>query len=280
MLFTNVPSHYCQERLLCELDALGLGTLCNFVYLPQLPGDGDSRWNVGCAYVNFCTVEDTEHARRALVGHEWLDTCSGERKQVHVMDAVIQGFKSNVQHYSLNAASELAWVWHSGDGQTELGPMHMGCGELESSPSQATTCLASPASLGSLGSAPSSPLTMQPDEVPEAVSRTPSPSPERRFDPWGAMVGANPLGHLVAHDAREFCVGLQLNAPIHDEVLDGHSVRTGGLSPEAGRGRSEPPLGLEWPALGGRQPQRRRPSRPRHGAGAAGARAADPAVGS
>lgn len=193
LLLRNVPANYTQDMLLAELESLGLHTTCDFAYLPSLPMTPVAHWNVGCAFVNFRTPEDAEQARVLLIKHMWQSAnCSVSHKNVDVADAVIQGYEENMAHYNLTAIREMGWEW---------------CG------SAATTCVPSFASI------PSSPMTLATEIVeeqvpffddmagslcswdstkvpPQAVSRTPSPSPEPHHTVWPSpqmQVGPHPV---------------------------------------------------------------------------------------
>jgi len=275
LMVQHVPSNYSQEVFLQELELLGLRKACNFVYLPQLPMDPHSTWNVGCAFVNFNTVEDAERAREALTGHRWQVDPRAGGLAAEVSDAVVQGYAANAQHYSLIVppCSQTSW-------EASMGHYHP----------QQSACLPNFAGMTvcDLGMNPMA--RSRGPQVPAAVSRTPSPSPERGFRSWNGAVthpqsppllGTQCFAELQPSSSRSSSDGstggtdVAAESTSHSELpssrsaADEHSSGVGtegafassrpkGQRAAVSRTRSQSPplipsttpLGLTWPMLG------------------------------
>eukprot|EP00419_Tripos_fusus_P059510 CAMPEP_0172921132 /NCGR_PEP_ID=MMETSP1075-20121228/205318_1 /TAXON_ID=2916 /ORGANISM="Ceratium fusus, Strain PA161109" /LENGTH=353 /DNA_ID=CAMNT_0013781251 /DNA_START=55 /DNA_END=1112 /DNA_ORIENTATION=+ len=95
----NLPDSYNQEVMMGELESLGLVLGCNYIIVvPYL----EMSWSRMCAFVNFWTPEDAEHARVVLAGHVWQIDQDGGSVYADVVDASIQGYEALVQQFSLS----------------------------------------------------------------------------------------------------------------------------------------------------------------------------------
>ncbi|CAK0899505.1 unnamed protein product [Prorocentrum cordatum] len=96
LTLVNVPAHYTENMLKWTLDALGLLSRCDFVYLPRVQAVGDAlTLNMGHALLNFVTPDDADLARDLLSGHAW-DSGLGhgcKHTPAAVVDAAPQGYQ-------------------------------------------------------------------------------------------------------------------------------------------------------------------------------------------
>ncbi|CAK0798404.1 unnamed protein product [Prorocentrum cordatum] len=96
LTLANVPAHYTENMLKWTLDALGLLSGCDFVYLPRVQATGDAlTLNMGHALLNFATPDGADLARDRLSGHAWDSGLGHGCKHIpaEVMDAAPQGYQ-------------------------------------------------------------------------------------------------------------------------------------------------------------------------------------------
>jgi len=213
LMIHNVPGDYTQDAFLEELESLGIQASCDFVYMPQLPMDPDSSWNVGCASLNFSTVEDVAEAKRVLSGHRWKSPSAQSAPPAVVTEAVVQGHGGNLHYYTCAAPSHVDWGW--------VGPAANQC------MSQHAPALPDVANMSRSG--------MQGVQVPLAVSRTPSPSPERGFADWNAVADPSEIIQCQFPDrVPRHARGRSASpSPLSGHSYDYASMRTRGSSCDA-----------------------------------------------
>jgi len=185
LMIHNVPCHYSDANLLQELERLGLHNVCNFTHLPQLPSHDGTTWNIGKAFVNFVTPAEAEHARALLQGHPWQNPAPGCEQVAEVSDAVIQGYETNMQHYAMRAVGDMSWS----DSWCVMPPPSAS-GQSTCEPSLMSSPTVSPLAIGSEDVTPSQ--CSYDSQVPDPVSRTPSPSPDPRHHSGAAAMSWSP----------------------------------------------------------------------------------------
>ena len=106
-MIRNVPNDYSREKLMAELDELGMTGKYDFVYLPI---DTLTNFNVGYAFVNFRMASFASEAMTTL-GRYTFRRGHIRRKAV-VSYAHLQGLKKNLAHLSRTQTrhSRNAWL--------------------------------------------------------------------------------------------------------------------------------------------------------------------------
>lgn len=195
LMIHNIPCHYSHEGFLKELESLDLHSVCDFAHVPQLPTPDGTTWNIGHAFVNFVTPADAERARGLLQGHKWQDCAPGCEQVAEVSDAVVQGYQANVQHYHMATVGELG-SWDT----TWCVLPSMPCQNACEPSLVSSTPTSVPLGNGDDNMTPSQ--CSWDDQVPGHVSRTPSPSPDRRHPAAAAVQWSHNIVAQAVQRAR------------------------------------------------------------------------------
>lgn len=110
VMIRNVPNQYHRGMLMQELNRLGFRGKYDFAYLPI---DRYTQLNVGYAFVNFDTTEDTQRFMKVMEGYVFTNVCRNKQKRLaQVSVAHIQGLEQNLAHCMGSAvfASHSPWL--------------------------------------------------------------------------------------------------------------------------------------------------------------------------
>lgn len=97
VMIRNVPNQYHRGHLMQELDKLGFAGKYDFVHLPI---DQQTKWNVGYAFVNFDSSEDSARCMKDMAGHKFTKLHPGQQsRQALISVAHLQGLDKNLAHF-------------------------------------------------------------------------------------------------------------------------------------------------------------------------------------
>jgi len=100
VMLRNIPNRYSQAQLLHEIEEAGFEGEYDFFYLPM---DTHNKTNVGYAFINFTHPDSMQRFIQTFFGYRFKDHSS--HKIAKVSTAHLQGFWSNVQHFSNRAVT-------------------------------------------------------------------------------------------------------------------------------------------------------------------------------